>query len=415
MFVAGDWLVLMVEIELSTIPDADVDVRVLTGLCEEFGAQNNVRVRIKTMTWGMAWNELMTIASHGRGPHISHIGNTWTSSLAMMNALRAFKPAEIKDVGGGEAFMVPSWQSARMFGEDEDVFALPWTGYTYVISYRKDLLRQVGIDPDTAFGTYEVLGETIQRLSRSDLEIPWLAPIIIPPYTDYLHHVASWIWGAGGDMIDASGKRVIFDSPEAKRGVAAWLDVYRAVRPSHRRWGTFEGIRLFAEGKAAACLTDIRIANSFVSGDAIPIVRENMGVAPLTHIPWTGGANLVIWRHTLGYPDVEKMAVKLVQYLAGKPAGLRWAREVKSMPARNDVLGEIYPPQSPLHEAVAVAARQGRTYPSVPLWHRLEYQLALEMGVMITEIHQDSQKPSAQIVDEHLDPLARRLNLTFGN
>lgn len=402
----------MIEIELSTIPDSEFDTRLLTTLVEEFGRERGVQVKLRIMTWGNAWTELMTIASHARGPHISHIGGTWTSSLIMMNALRPFSEKEIAEVGGASAFMRPTWLSAMLHGE-EKVYAIPWTGYIYVICYRKDLLAQAGIEESTAFGSIEALHATIQRLSASSLEIPWLNPLIVPPYTDYLHTAASWIWGAGGNFVDKTGKQLVFDSPEALRGVAFWLDTYRAVPPAYAGHGSAEGIALFAEGKAAATLTDIRVADSFAAGEAAPIVRENLGVATLTNAPWCGGANFVIWNHTRGMPEQERAAVALVQFLANSQNQLRWAREVQSMPARLDVLEQVYAPGHPLRESVFWAARDGQPYPSIPLWRRVEYQLAQAMGAMVEESRADLQKPSIEIVRDQLAPLARRLNLAF--
>ena len=402
----------MVEIELSTIPDSDVDLRTLSALVNEFSETRKVHVTLHTMTWSEAWTELMTIASHGRGPHVSHIGGTWTSSLIMMNALRPFQPAELDALGGSSAFMQPTWMSTSLNGEDK-IYAVPWTGYIYVICYRKDLLKQAGINVDTAFGTVEALSATIEQLSASKLNIPWLNPPIVAPYNDYLHTAASWVWGAGGQFLDESGRKLIFDNEPTIRGISYWLDAYRAVRPEHEQIGTTEGLALFADGKAAAVLTDIRAADSFFATDALPLVRDNLGVATLTDVPWCGGGNFVIWNHARGVPEQEKAAVALVQFLSLKQSQLLWAREVKSMPARMDVLDEIYKEGHPLRDAVMLAAHKGMSYLSAPLWRRVEYQLSLALGAIMDEARRNPDKKSSQIVREHLEPLARRLNLAF--
>jgi len=402
----------MIELELSTIPDSDIDLATLKDLCNEFGKTHNANIRIRTMTWGNAWTELMTITSQGKGPHISHIGGTWTSSLIMMNALRPFQPNELAATGGPSAFLNATWDSTMLFGNNQ-VYALPWTGYIYVICYRKDLLKQAGIDEATAFGTVDAFQQTIERLRHSRLDIPWLNPPIPAPYNDYLHTAASWIWGAGGMFIDEHGKQLVFDSPKAQRGLTLWLESYRAAIPTYADLGSRESVDLFAQGQVAAVLTDIRVADSFTAGDAAPIVRANLGVAPLTNVPWCGGANLVIWQHTRGYPDKERTAVALVQFLVNKENQLRWARAIQSMPARIDALQEIYPPEHPLHHAIEVTIKHGQSYMSVPLWRRLEFQIAQELGALIAEARQNPDSASADIVREHMEALAQRLNITF--
>ena len=402
----------MIDLEFSTIPDSELDLQVLSRLVDEFGRRNGVRVNLVPMTWANAWTELMTIASHGRGPHISHIGGSWTSSLIMMNALRPFQPAEIKAIGGSSVFMRPTWNSARLDGQDT-CYAIPWTGYIYVICYRRDLIAQAGIDEASAFGSIDVVDATIRRLAQSSLEIPWVNPLIVAPYNDYLHTAASWVWGSGGQFIDDKGGRLVFDSPGTIRGISRWLDTYRAVRRDQRHIDTNLGLDLFSKGKVAAILTDIRAADSFFASENLSFAVENLGVATLTQVPWCGGGSMVIWNHTRGVPEQEKAAVGLVQFLNSRQNQLLWAREVKSMPARADALEEIYQPGHPLREAVFLASERGLAYMSVPLWRRVEYQLALTLGAIVEEAHKNEEKESAEIVHQHLTPLARRLNLAF--
>lgn len=404
----------MIELELSTIPDSDLDLQVLTRLANEFGEANHVRVRISPMTWANAWTDLLTIASHGRGPDISHIGGSWTSSLIMMNALRPFLPSELEQLGGASAFMQPTWLSTRLAGDDK-CYAIPWTGYIYVICYRRDMLKQAGIDEATAFGSIDALSATIKKLSQSSLEIPWLNPPIVAPYNDYLHMAASWVWGAGGQFIDDSGTRLVFDSEETIRGVTAWLDTHLAVRAEHVDIDTIGGLDLFAQGKVAAILTDIRNADSFFARENLPFALEDLGVATLTEVPWCGGGNFVVWNHTRGEPEREKAAVGLVQFLNNRENQLLWANVVKSMPARLDVLEEIYQPGHPLRDAIMLAARRGLPYTSVPLWRRVEYQLAMALGGILDEARQNPGKEPSQIVRDSLEPLARRLNLAFSS
>ena len=404
----------MIEIELSTIPDAEIDVQVMASLLADFESRYGIKVRLNTMTWGTAWTDFVTIASHGKGPDLSHVGGTWVSSLAIMNALRPFAPKEIDDMGGEKAFLSPTWQSGLLYG-DNRVWSVPWTGYTYVVCYRKDLLGQLGIDGETAFGTIETLSSTIQKLERSHLEIPWLMPFAPPPYSDLVHMAASWIWEAGGDYIhiDETGEEVVFNEPNALRGLKAWMELYRVVPEAYASLNQFESSNLFARGRVAAVVTDNRFASSVSLSDAEDIVKKNLGVAPLTSVPWYGGGSFVIWRHTQGYPERERAAVQLVNYLTGKDAELRWAREVRSLPARVEVLKELYPPESPLHHAFTRASESGRAYPAVPLWRRLEFQIAQELSLCLHEARENSSMDIEVILHNHLDPLAERLNLTL--
>lgn len=404
----------MIELELSTIPDSETDTQSLIRLVEEFGVKHGARVRLRNMTWNVAWTDLLTISSQGKGPDVSHIGGTWVSSLVSMNALRPFKPQELQSMGGPEAFIAPTWQSGVVVG-DERVWAIPWTGYIYVICYRKDLLTSAGIDETRAFGTPDALIATLRRLQSSKLEIPWLNPYIPPPYTDFLHMASSWVWANGGQLIADDGKKALFAEPPAIRGLTQWLDSHRAVAQTWQQLGNEECVTLFAEGRAAAVETDIRTADSFIAGQAADVVRQNLGVATVTNVPWCGGGSFVIWRHIQGMTERERLAVELVKFLTSAENVTRWAHEVQSMPARRESLGEIYTAGHPLKNAVEQASRHGRTYPTVSLWRRLEHQLSQSLGAMVNEAFDNPAVDSELLIRQRMEPLAERINLMLGS
>src|SRR5688572_315921 len=404
----------MIEIKLSYIYNFEQDEQLLAELLDEFGAQHGIKVQLQRMTWGTAWADLFTIASNGAGADVSHIGSTWVSSLAKMNALRAFKPTEVAEMGTPMTFMEPARQSTRLF-EDERVWSIPWTCWIYVVCYRKDLLKKAGIDVSRAFGMIQAFSETLTTLKNSSLEIPWLNQYNPESYTDLLHLAASWIWAAGGDFIDGSGTKVIFDSPQAIQGLIGWLDTFRKVPNEYRNLPRLEARKLFVEGGAAGLLCDINIANSIIATEKNTLIQENLGITSLTHVPWTGGGNFVIWDHTRGHPGVEKASLELIKFLVSKESNLRWMHAAGQMPARIDALEESYPQGHPLHNAIMLAAQQGRAYVNVPLWRRIEYQLGQELGAVLQEANDNPSADSGTILRTHMESLARRLNITLGN
>ena len=100
------------------------------------------------------------------------------------------------------------------------------------------------------------------------------------------------------------------------------------------------------QGKAAAVLTDTRAILTNLQEDT-PETR-NIGTASVMSIPWSGGGNLVIWRHTYGYPDRLEAAFKLAEFLTRKSTMLEVGRRAHILPARVDALDELIPPEHPL-------------------------------------------------------------------
>ncbi len=403
----------MVEIEFSYIHDFDQDERIWPVLLEEFSAREGVKVKLRRMDWDGAWAELFSFTSINHGPQVSHVGNTWVGSLARMNSLRPFRPEEVAEMGAARNFIAPNWATG-ILPKDQRTWAIPWTGWIHVICYRKDLLKEAGIDPSTAFGTIKAARTTVERLTNSALEIPWLNTQLPVSYRDLLHIAASWIWAAGGDFMDEAGTKALFNSPKAIDGLTDWLEMYRAVPDAYKKLSQQETFDLFSEGRAAAVMCNIRGANSFINLHENPIVRNNLGVASATEIPWTGGGSFVIWDDLRGNPEQEHAAIKLVKFLSSKEINLRYGHETGSMPSRLDALNELYPLGNMAHEAVMLAAKKGRGYYNMPIWRRIETQLAEEIGAAVTEAAENMSADPASILHAHLDGLAARLTITLG-
>lgn len=400
----------MVEIEFSYIDDVAEDSTIWPALLDDFQAQTGVRVRLRSMSWDTAWVELFSFGSNDKGPNVSHVGNTWVTSLAKMNVLRPFKPDEIASLGGAWDFVTANWETGLVPG-DRRIWAIPWTAWIYVTCYRKDMFEKVGIDPVEAFVTSKSTRATVQQLVASSLEFPWLNAKLPASSRSLLHTAASWIWAAGGDFFNEQSTKATFNSPQSIAGLKDWLEMYRAVPAEHKILIQPETFEMFASGRAAAVMTDIRAANRFMKPDSDATVRENLGVASLANIPWTGGGSLVIWDYTRSSIPQEKAAVDLVKFLASKETNVRYCNASGSMPSRMDALHEMYPTGNPAREAIMVAATKGRNYPNnIPSWRRIEQQLSDAMAAVIQATNDDPSLDSDIVLHAHLDSLADRVS-----
>jgi hypothetical protein len=219
----------------------------------------------------------------------------------------------------------------------------------------------------------------------------------------------------GVSLLDDSGTKLVFDS-EAVRGIATGWIHCTFMRPA------ILTILYGIEGWSSICpgqgcrYTDrySRNADSLLARKIYPLARENLGVATLTEVPWCSGGNIVIWNHTRGDPQHEKAAVALTQFLNNHPNQLTWALgywyACSIGCARRDLSDG-----HPLREAVFLAVDRGLPYMSVPLWRRVEHQLAMALGEILDEARQHPEKEPSKIVRDSLEPLARRLNLAFSS
>lgn len=379
---------------------------------EEFTQQTGIKVRLRPLSWSEAWVELFTMVSQGEGSDVSNIGSTWVSTLAKLDALRPFKPEEVAQMGGRDAFAAPFLQSTQILG-DQRIWSIPSLGSIYVVFYRKDLLQGIGIDPEKAFETPQAFQATLLALKESNLEIPWLNPDFPHPYIDLLHTAASWVWAAGGKFISPVGDKVLFDSPEAIDGLVNWLNSYRCVKKQHQFLSIEESRDLVCTGRVAASLMLINMAHTVLNSKATNIKKENVGFASLSNVPWTGGGSYVIWDHVQASPERVRAAVELVKFLSTKQSNLRMMREADLLPVRIDALNESYPPGNPLHAPVMQAVATGRTYYNVSHWRRVESQLCFELRAVLEQVREDLTLDSNSALRARLEPLARRLNMVL--
>lgn len=401
----------MVTIEFSYIGDSPADIQRFPQLIADFEKNYPATVRLKALTWDQAWTDLLDVALRSKGPDVSQIGDTWVSSFVAMNALRPFSSQEMAAMGGQAAF-APATRSSMFLPEDTRVWSVPWSSYLYLICYRKDILQEAGIDEQSAFGSPLALSQTVQRLKDARIAIPWLMPSGPPPYNDLLHLAASWVWGMGGDFISPDGKKAIFNQPAALTGLQSFLELYRHL-PASAGQTIDECVSLFAEGKAALTVADVRSAKALDEFGAGPQVLENLGTANFSTVPWIGGSNLVIWRHTQISAEKERAALAWINYLSSDAGQLKFAQLIGTIPARASALSSILPDCHPLTETLMQAGKTGRGYPKIGLWQRIELQLSLEIGEIVKAIRTDPAANIPALLHQRLDPLVRRFDLAL--
>ncbi|MBN2146690.1 MAG: extracellular solute-binding protein [Anaerolineales bacterium] len=399
----------MNEISLSLLGDY---TPTLAGLIGAFEKQNNTKVKITTIPWENAWQELLTFALYDRGPDVSHVGSTWASSLISMNALRPFRHREIASWGASEIFLPQCWQSNVMPGMGE-VYAAPWSSYTFVLCYRRDLLAKAGLDETEAFASPDGLHETLRALQSAGIECPWVVPIEVAN-PDTLHLVASWVWGAGGDLIGPQA-HLSFTEPAALSGFKAFYDLIQFIALAARALDWTSAENYFTSGKAAVSICGADRPYAWQrERSAAPEVLDHLGVAPMPGVPWIGGDSLVVWKHTRVDPARESLANELVTTLISLPSQKASAAgEEIILPTRSDAFSALPMQSSSWTQAAIRSLQNGRAYACMPMWSTIEHRFGMTLGQIGMDIVSGVDVQSA--IQNHLDPLARRLAIMLSS
>jgi ABC-type glycerol-3-phosphate transport system substrate-binding protein len=295
--------------------------------------------------------------------------------------------------------------------EDRLLWSVPVNAYVYAIAYRRDLLAQAGLDGATAFAIPSAVEETVCKLEELDCtQKAWLMPYGRFPYSmDMIHNAASWIWSSGGKLVDNRGKQVLFDSPATLAGLRAFLKLLRRQPEIDSLFWAHDTLQRLIEGKAAAVLTDTRGILTYLQEDT-PQTR-NIGTASVMSIPYGGGGNLVIWKHTYAHSDRLEAACKLVEFLTRKSTMLEVGRRSHILPARVDALDELIPADHPLQPVIAQLVSSSRTYRTIPLWRRIESQFGQELSMIAEAVLDDKNLDLDAILSKTMSRLTQRLNL----
>jgi multiple sugar transport system substrate-binding protein len=394
----------MVEIEFSVLTNPST-AGWIEQVAQDFETQTGIRVRVQQLSWQDAWSEIVKYALYKHGPDISEIGSTWLGVLVEMDALHPFSSGDVQAMGGREAFLPAAWQSCTTIGS-EAIWAAPWLADTRFLYYRIDLLEQAGIDPAGAFrGSADLLG-TLKRLKEHGVAVPWAIPTHRSNMT--LHNVAAWVWGAGGNFLSPDGKSVWFGHPEAITGFQQYFDLGKFLNPEARELDDTQSDALFWSGQAAMTVSGPWLLRE---PRTVAHVLEHTGITFPPGVPFVGGSNLVIWKHTR-WP---REALSFVRFLTSQHMQKTYLPGVGLLPTRLDVLGSAIFSEDPIYRHVGQGLQIGRSFRLLPLWGLVEDRLGAAMSMIWAEVLRRPEADLHALIEGELTTLAQRLDLTLGS
>ena len=386
---------------MSSIYDASSIDRVFQAVKVNTGVQ----YRPQLLVWNNAWTELVRMALYGHGPDVSEIGTTWVGDLVGMNSLHAFNRAELESIGGSGPYLKGAWQSCVISSEGS-VWAIPWLADTRLLYYRRDVLQIAGIDEASAFKTHADMKSTLQRLK--DYGVP--VPFVIPTWANRvaLQSLASLVWGAGGDFVSKDGKTMLLDLPETRVGFYQYFELGQYLASQARNVVDVNSDAMYYSDQAA-----VTISGPWLLRDraANPQVIANSGVTFPPGVPFVGGSNLVIWKHSRSI----KESLALIRYLTSQPEQQYYLKSAGLLPVRLDVLSSPAAAHDPLYQALNQGFEHGRTFHMFHLWGLVEDRLTTAIGSIWHDLLANPEASVKGVVDKRLNSLSRQLDLVLSS
>ncbi len=365
------------------------------GLLKTFEEQCQVHVTFQALDWNNYRSQLVNTAMNRAGADVSAVGAPITSDLIFMDALHPFEPEEIEALGGAGAFLPSRWKSGQLPGKAE-VWAIPWLLDYRLLYYWRDMLLGAGINESTAFSDLKALDDTVTRLKKHGLEIPFAPPM---QRFGILHAVFSCIWASGGGLFSEDNKQVVFHQDNALRGISAYFHLLQNLPVGYTNP---EPDPQFASRRAA-----IIVGNGSLAQD--PSLGDQLGVGLPPGGAYLGGGDLVVWKHTREHQacfDLVKFLVdnapKLIKSSGKLPTQIR---------ALNNPAG-LHPKFGSI---LSQTALKGHAYPNTPMMGLVEDRLS----ATLEQIQKDVlSKPASQVdveelVRSQITSIANRINTSL--
>jgi ABC-type glycerol-3-phosphate transport system substrate-binding protein len=375
-------------------------------LLNQYKEQSQASVTLQVYTWGVAWAEFTRISQYGTGPVVSQIGDSWMGTLMAKNSVRSFKDRELAQLNGQQSFLESSWQSCLSFN-NKDVVAIPWILDTYLVYYHRDLLEKAGVDETTAFSTFAMFQETLQKLQASGISHP-LAIATNWSHSN-IHLLASWVWGNGGEFTNPEGTQVIFNQPETRKGIKMYFDLFRFIQPEMQPLTDQDCLPLFIDRKAAVIIRNSTLSFRLKKQEFPASFSENVGTAVLPGVPWIGGSHLVIWNHIRA--EQEQGAINLIKFLTSAQTGLAAFESIGFIPANLDALNQI--DSASIFAPAIASVKKGRVFRRLRMWALVEEKLALAMMKIWSTLFSTANPDLDQIIAENLDPMETKINISL--
>jgi multiple sugar transport system substrate-binding protein len=393
-------------------PDPVADTK---RILKPFERKTGVDVNVKLVGWDTQFDRIRNAAVSGTRPDITQAGTTqvpFFAALGGFNDLNSY----VGQIGGKGAYAPGIWGTTQVKGRD-GTWAVPWFTEARAIYYRKDALEKAGVDPKTAFATWDDFKATLEKLkSVKSIDGKPIKPFAGPGKKafDLVHNVAPFIWSAGGEELNADATKSAIAEPNSVKGVEYYADLIKdGVFDTSALEKDGQGVEnMFKGGQLATWIGGPWVLGTVARSDDKTwddTARSNVGIAPLPQGPsgkayaFVGGSNLMMFKNAKN----KDAAWAVMKYLSQDATQKDYAGLMGMFPARLQPQEQVGQ-EDENHKEFLTAIKEGRSYAPIPQWAQVENTYKEKFGDILDLAAGQGGKPySHQAVQQELQGAAR--------
>ena len=363
----------------------------------------NVKVDYESVPFAEAQNKFKTAAASGSGaPDILRAEVAWVPEFASLGYLYALDGTPLLEEKDD---FLPTPLSSNVY--DGKTYGVPQVTDTLGLMYNKALFEKAGLDPEnppTTWDEVKTAAEALKSKAKVDGIYVNSAGYFLLPF----------IYGEGGDIVDADAQKILINSPEAVTGIETAVDLVKsgaAPKPDAAdSYGTM--MTLFKEGKVGMIINGPwEVAN--IDGDPKFGGFDNLGVAAVpagsaqSGAP-VGGHNYVIYEGM----DAAKAdaAIAFVNFMSSAESQAFIAEELGLLPTRQSAYDMPEVAENPKVAAFQPALESAKPRPWIPQGGQFFGPLD-EMATEVLIQGADPQKSLDDVAETYKNEVVKDYNL----
>jgi len=235
----------------------------------------NITIKFENAPAEQAGQVLRTRIAGNNAPDVAYINASDTSDYAARGALVDLGNYMSRSTVVKPDDYVDAFKSFVTY--DDHMYGLPVDGESTGLFYRKDMFAAAGIDgPPTTWDEFQADAEKLTDTAKKQYGYELFAP-------EAAYYWYPWLYQAGGDLLSADGKQVVFDSPEAQKAADFYVNLAKYSPPDYLNSNSYDGRVAFAQGQVGMYMAGSWFAGTLHS--EYPKIDDKWAAAPLPDGP----------------------------------------------------------------------------------------------------------------------------------